>query len=233
MKPELTRSRRLGRRAMRLIASFAVLVVAVGGGYAMVAGSATPPKPPWSPESWVHWWNADPVGALVLVFAALSSAGALFFGAYPVLWSKEAKEAAARLVEAEARLGGKVDALRVELLQALARAQAPGAPPPTADSTASTERAADELVRSDDSADRRAADLISKGEVAAGLAILSEAALAADRDAAERWRRLGALAYSDLPGAPLRRRRPNRTTRTGGPRCICGCCRRQRTLRRT
>jgi len=145
------------------------------------------------------WRAADPTNAAFvgagMVFAVVS----VVIGFYQIFIDKTVVrdgELTRREARREAELNRRQFAEVKDMLAALQASRSADAPPPTAETVANATQAATELVRSGDASDVRAADLFAKGDVAAGFATLRAAAQSADRDAAERWRRLGALAYS-------------------------------------
>ncbi len=219
MKSRLTRLQhwrllfqRFANGFSRATIALVVAVIICGVAYAAVESGKAPPQFPWSWRAWVHWWNADRNAATIALFAAAGNAGSLYFGAFAVLWSKSAKQAKQaeqqhfeQLAKLEGGIDGKIDNVRdgigilsekFELIMhKLNEGRALGLSTDGNKVTESTERAVLELVRSRAQADQRAVALIADGQIAQGLSILRETALAADRGAAERWLQLGALAY--------------------------------------
>lgn len=107
------RAIRFASGCARAALSLAIMLVIAGLAYAAVETSKNAPVPPWSLQSWRHWWAADPNAAIIAAFTAVGNAASLGFGAFAVFWSTAAKEAESRhserLSKTESELGRKID----------------------------------------------------------------------------------------------------------------------------
>ncbi|MCZ8086823.1 MAG: hypothetical protein O9257_05740 [Brevundimonas sp.] len=174
-----------------------LVAVAVGIGVLRQGGG---PNPVTDADAWVSWATRDPIMAFIGLFGALMAGVGAVAGLMQILGPKpQSRDEAAR---AQDRIRATVedgDAETQRLVKEVLAQLVAGRDGGAADDAATADARVDavqQIVESGDAAEQEAARLIADGRVDEGFARLREDARAGDQDAAEKWRRLGALAFA-------------------------------------
>jgi len=180
-----------------LILVFLAFVVGV-----LVQGEG--PNPINDPQAWVSWALADAISAFLLLTGAALGGISAVAALIQILGKKPLSKVESRV--AHDRIRDKVEDDGALTRQAMTEMEnrivarlggdQPGGAPADARTQRATIDAVREIVETGDAAERAAAELLAEGRLDEGFARLRDDAQADDRKAADKWRRLGALAYA-------------------------------------